>query len=51
VRHRFVVVTVAGEPARRADSGRDIFWYFLVRGYASVPEALILRQGRHPARR
>src|SRR6185437_8623206 len=31
--------------------GRDIFWYFLVRGYASVPEALILRQGRHPARR
>jgi hypothetical protein len=24
---------------------------FLVRGYASVPEALSLRQGRHPARR
>ena len=36
---------------RRADSGRDIFWYFLLRGYASVPEALILRQGRYPARR
>ncbi len=32
---------LAGEPTRRADSGRDFFWYFVVRGYPSVPEALI----------
>jgi len=32
---------LAGEPTRRADSGRDFFWCFVVRGYASVPEALI----------
>src|SRR5579864_6326749 len=44
-------VTIAGEPMRRSDSEHDIFWYFFVRGYASVPEALILRQGRYPARR
>ncbi len=32
---------LAGEPARRVDSGRDFSWHFVHRGYASVPEALI----------
>lgn len=33
-----------GNLREEPDSGHDICWYSVVRGYASVPEALILRQ-------
>src|SRR5215469_17044382 len=44
-----LIQKLAGEPTRRADSGHDIFWYFSLRGYASVPKALI--PGRAAVRR